>query len=197
MTTNQKQGRAPDDDQTLAQLALQRANLALGVATGVLPPPPGSPTLLGQVAEWVQQTQGSNVSVAPGSAVSYTLDQPAGVVNTIGITTAAGPGAQGTAFHLPHGAYWVDWENSNDAAWSLAIYQGGSNTVLAVNDQTIAGSSTATTWIHGRAYIVSSPGNDWIMVSPVTGTHAIPTAGTAAGEFIARITFQRLTATTP
>lgn len=147
---------------------------------------------LGQVAEYVQLTQGTNNSIAPGSAVDYLVDHPAGVVDTIGIATAAGPGAQGTAFNLPVGTYLVDWENSNDAAWSLAIYQGVSNTVLAVDTNTIAGASTATSWIHGRAYVASTPGNTWIMVSPVTGTHAIPTAGTAAGDFVARITFLRL-----
>ena len=84
------------------------------------------------MAEYVQSTQGSNASVAPGSAVSYLVDHPTGIVNTIGIITASGPGGQGTAFNLPPGTYLVDWENSSDAAWSLAIYQGASNTVMAV-----------------------------------------------------------------
>jgi hypothetical protein len=168
------------------------AELPGGGPSGAPPPPPALPANLGKVAEFVQTTQGSNVSIAPGAAVSYTLDTPAGVVNTIGITTAAGPAGQGTSFHLPPGTYLVDWENSNDAAWSLAIYQGASATVLSPIDNTIAGASTATSWIHGRAYIVSTLADPWFMVSPITGTHAIPTAGTAAGVFIARITFLQL-----
>jgi hypothetical protein len=164
-------------------------DLAADIAA--LPPPPAAG--LGQVAVFVQQTQGTNNSVAPGTAVSYLADLPAGVVNTIGITTTGGPGAVGTAFNLPPGTYLVDFENSADAAWSLAIYQGASNTVLAVDDNTIAGASTATTWIHGRAFVTSTPAAPWIMVSPVTGTAAIPTAGTAAGKFTARISFLRLT----
>ena len=30
------------------------------------------------------------------------------------------------------------------------------------------------------------------MISPVVGTHAIPTAGTATGEFIARLTILKI-----
>ena len=152
---------------------------------------PGGGAGSGAYAEFVQHIQGSNASIAPGSAVSYTGDQAA-VYDTIGITTAAGPAGQGTAFQLPAGVYFVDWENSADAAWSLAIYQGISNTVLAIDTNTIAGASTATTWIHGRSIITSAPGDDWIIVSPVVGTAGIRTARTAAGEFIARITFFKL-----
>lgn len=143
-------------------------------------------------AEYVQHTQGSNISVAPGTAIEYLTDNPTGVYDTIGIGLTTGPGAIGTAFQLPVGVYMVDYENSADAAWSLAIYQGASNTVLAVNTNTISGASTATTWIHGRAIITSTIGNDWIIISPVTGTQAIPTAGTAAGEFIARLTLLKI-----
>jgi hypothetical protein len=141
-------------------------------------------------AEFVQTTQNSNASIAPASAVSYLDDHSAGLFDTIGITFGT-PG-QGTAFNLPVGAYIVDWENSNDAAWSLAIYQGLDASSMTIINETIAGSSSATTWIHGRATIVSAVGNQWMMVSPVTGTHAIPTAGTAAGMFIARITFLKI-----
>jgi len=148
------------------------------------------PVVPTRIAEFVQKSQGTNVSIAPGSAVSYTADQGP-VVDTIGIVTAPGPGGQGTAFRLPAGTYLVDWENSNDAAWSLAIYKGPSVGGLAIDTNTIVGSTTATTWIHGRAVFVATDANPWMMISPVTGTHAIPTAGTAAGEFIARINFAR------
>lgn len=150
------------------------------------------PTGFGAYAEYVQRTQAPNNSIPPGRAISYLVDNPTGIFNTIGITTAAGPGPQGTAFNLPVGVYMIDFENSADAASSFAIYQGSSNTVLTVNNDTIAGASTATSWIHGRAIIRSTTGNTWMMVSPVTGTAAIPTAGTAAGQYIARITFLKI-----
>jgi hypothetical protein len=148
---------------------------------------------MGQIAEFVQLSQGENVSIAPGNAVSYTEDHGA-VVDTIGITTAGGPSGQGTAFTLPSGTYLVDFENSNDAAWSLAIAQGAPGGPYTTDVNTIAGSSTATTWIHGRAYVHSNGTlGSTIIVTPVVGTHAIPTAGTATGEYVARITFLRLT----
>ena len=144
-------------------------------------------------AEYVQLTQAPNNSVAPGTAVSYLVDHPLGVYNTIGITTTTGPGAIGTAFMLPVGVYMIDWENSNDASWSLAIYQGVSNTVLSINNDTIAGATTAGSWIHGRSIITSSNLNQFIMISPVVGTHSIgdPTTGSAP-QTIARITFLKL-----
>lgn len=143
-------------------------------------------------AEYVQHTQAPNNSVPPGQAIMYLTDNPSGVYNTIGITTTTGPAAIGTAFQLPVGVYMIDYENSAAAASSFAIYQGASNTVLAINTNTISGSTTATSWIHGRAIITSTTGNDWIIVSSVTGTAAIPTAGTAAGEYIARLTFLKI-----
>ena len=52
------------------------------------------------------------------NAISYLVDNPTGVYNTIGITTATGPSAQGTAFQLPLGTYIVDYENSATGASS-------------------------------------------------------------------------------
>ena len=153
--------------------------------------PPGASSVMGY-AEYVQSTQAPNNSVPPGNAISYLVDNPSGVFNTIGITTTTGPSAQGTAFNLPIGIYVVDFENSNTAAASQAIYQGTSNTLLTVNNNTIAGATTGTSWIHGRSIIQSTNGNQWIIVSPVVGTLDIPTAGTAAGEYIARITFLKI-----
>jgi hypothetical protein len=86
----------------------------------------------------------------------------------------------------------VDFENGNTAACSIAIYQGSSNVLLTINSNTITGSSTGTTWVHGRAIVRSTTTRNWIMISPVVGTLAIPTAGTAAGQYIARITFIKL-----
>ena len=141
-------------------------------------------------AEYVQKT--AQAAIAPGTAIEYLTDNPAGVFDTIGITTSTGPGAVGTAFQLPVGFYMVDFENSADAGWSLAIYQGSSSTVLTVDNNTIVGASTATTWIHGRAIVNATLANPWIMISPVSGTQSIPTAGTAAGEFIARLTILKI-----
>lgn len=150
-----------------------------------------SPASIGY-AEYVQHTQAPNNSIPPGQAIEYLTDNPLGVYNTLGIVTATGPAAIGTAFQLPVGVYMIDYENSAAAASSFAIYQGASNTVLAIDTDTISGSTTGTTWIHGRAIITSTVGNDWIMISSVVGTADIPTAGTAAGEFIARLTILKL-----
>jgi len=149
----------------------------------------GAPGVVGY-AEFVQFTQGTNNSIAPGKAVQYLVDNPTGVVNTLGIVTAAGPSGQGTAFQVPVGVYVVDFENSADAAWSLALYTGLTVGTLAIDNNTIAGASTATTWIHGRS-ILLAPVPTFFIVSPVVGTQAIPTAGTAA-QFVARLTVLKI-----
>lgn len=143
-------------------------------------------------AEYVQHSQVSNASIAVGSAIEYLTENPAGVYNTAGITTLTGPGAQGTAFLLPLGTYMIDFENSAVSASSQAIYQGATNLILAINTETIAGSTTGTTWVHGRAVIQSTVGNQWIIISPTTSTLVIPTAGDAAGQFIARLTIIKI-----
>lgn len=146
----------------------------------------------GGYAEFVQHTQSTNSSIAPGLAIEYLTDNPTGVFNTItGLTLAAAP-TQGTEFQLPIGVYMIDYENSADAAWSLAIYKGAATSgPYTIDTNTISGSSTATTWIHGRA-IVNAVAPVFMIISPVTGTQAIPTAGTAAGEFIARLTILKI-----
>jgi hypothetical protein len=87
----------------------------------------------------------------------------------------------------------VDFENSATGASSEAIWQGATNAgAFTADNNTIAGASTGTTWIHGRAVVQSTEGDTWIIISPVVGTLAIPEAGTASTFFVARITFLRL-----
>lgn len=144
----------------------------------------------GSYAEYVQHTQAPNNSVAPGSAIMFTTDS-ANVFDTIGITTGSGVGGQGTEFHVPAGIYSIDYEMSNDAAWSLAIYKGSVANTLSIDNNTISGSSTATTWIHGKAILDAST-NRYFAISPVTGTQAVPTAGTASGQYIARLNITKI-----
>jgi hypothetical protein len=138
-------------------------------------------------AEYVQTTQGTNVSVAAGAAISYLVDNPTGLVNTIGITTAVGP-TQGTAFMLPVGTFIIDWENSNAAAASTAVYQGSTNLLMSILGNSTAGSTTVTSWIHGRHTVISTVGNQWVMISPAVGTLVIPAAGNSS-LFVARVGF--------
>jgi len=181
--------------------ALGAARRALALATtnaaaiAALPPAVLAGNL-GKVAEYVQTIQGTNGSVAPGSAVDYTTAGTVPpIVNTIGITTAVGPGGVGTAFHLPPGTYLVDWENSNGATWSLAVYQAATVAALpgGIIVNSVAGATTAGSWIHGRYYLVVTAANPWIMVSPVVGTQSVgdPTTGSSP-YYITRATFLQL-----
>jgi len=162
-----------------------------GPSNGVVGPTgaPGVSSL--GYAEFVQLVQSPNNSVAVGSAVSYLVGNPSGTFNTISGLVASTYG-QGTVFTLPPGIFMVDFENSNSGAWSLGIYKSTAITgPFVVDNNTVAGSSTGTSWIHGRA-IVDSHALPYFIISPVVGTQAIPTAGTATGLYVARVTILKI-----
>ena len=77
------------------------------------------------------------------------------------------------------------------SAGSVAIYKGPAAGSLAVDNDTIAGSTTATTWIHGRSVEEVST-TLVVAISSVVGTAAVTTAGTAAGFYMVRITFLKV-----
>ncbi len=99
--------------------------------------------------------------------------------------------AGGTIFTLTTGVYMVDYEISLGSAGSIALYTGADGASLVIDTNTIAGSSTATTWIHGRS-IVDVPDTLVIALSSVTGTAAVVTAGNAAGVYMVRLTIIQL-----
>jgi len=145
-------------------------------------------------AEFLQTIQSPNNSVPP-----YTLLAPTAfsfdtqVFNTAGVvsSTIAGPG-QGTAFTLTTGIYIVDYEMSLGSAGSVGIYTGATPTTLALDPNTIAGSSTATTWIHGRA-LVNASLTPVFAISSVTGTAAVVDAGNASpNSFMIRLTILKI-----
>jgi hypothetical protein len=102
----------------------------------------------------------------------------------------AGSGAGGTAFTLGAGVYVIDYETSLEASGSIALYTGPNSGALAIDVDTIAGSSTGTTWIHGRTIEVVST-SLVIAVSSVVGTAAVSTAGSSS-SFMIRITFLKI-----
>lgn len=160
-------------------------------ATGVT----GASGLLG-AAEFIQTIQSPNNSVPPYTLVAptaFSFDTqvfnsiPADVV----ASTIAGPG-QGTAFTLSAGTYVFDYEMSLGAAGSVGIYTGATATTLALDTNTIAGSSTATTWIHGRAFVNVST-TLVAAISSVTGTAAVVDAGNASpNSFMIRLTILKI-----
>ena len=78
------------------------------------------------------------------------------------------------------------------AAGSVGIYTGPTAGSLALDTNTVAGSSTATTWIHGRAFVVVTAVPEVIAISSVVGTAAVVTAGTDAGSFMIRLTILKI-----
>lgn len=148
---------------------------------------PQGPTGVVGVAEYVRTIQSPNDSVPPGTA--FTIDTE--VVNTVPLAIVDSAGAGGTVYTLTSGIYMVDYEMSLGAAGSVGIYTGPSSGALVLDPNTISGSSTATTWIHGRSVIVV-PTTLVMAISSVVGTASVVTAGTAAGVFMIRLTIMKI-----
>ncbi len=140
-------------------------------------------------AEFIRIIQSPNNSVPPGTA--FTIDTQ--VFNNTGGAIVAAAGAGGTVYTLTAGTYVIDYEMSLGSAGSVAIYTGATAGSLAIDNNTIAGSTTATTWIHGRAIEVVPTATTLVFaISSVVGTAAVVTAGTAAGFFMIRLTILKI-----
>jgi len=141
-------------------------------------------------AEFIRTIQSPNNSVPPGTA--FTIDTQ--VANSIPLVIAASAGAGGTVFTLSGiGTYVVDYEMSLGSAGSVGIYTGPTSGSLSLDTNTVAGSTTATTWIHGRAFVVVPSSTPVVFaISSVVGTAAVVTAGTDAGSFMIRLTILKV-----
>jgi hypothetical protein len=132
------------------------------------------PTSILAYAEYIRTIQTPNNSVPPGTA--FTIDTE--VYNNIPSSIVASVGAGGTVFTLGPGTYIIDYETSLASAGSIAIYSGATSGTLSVDNNTVSGSSTATTWIHGRSVQTVST-TLVIAISSVVGTAAVATTGTS------------------
>ena len=142
---------------------------------------------IGGFAEYVRMIQSPNNSVPPGTA--FTIDTE--VINTMPLNVTAGAGAGGTVFSFTPGVYVLDYEMSLEAAGSIAIYTGPNSGSLSIDTFSIAGSTTGTTWIHGRS-VVNAINTTVAGISPVIGTAAVVTAGSAAGFYMVRLTILKI-----
>jgi hypothetical protein len=151
-------------------------------------------------AEFSQLIQPPNNSVAPystaglpASAVAFTFANTIFNSMPLTITTATMPSGQGTAFTLSApGTYILDYEMSLTSDGSIGLYTGATASSLALDSDSIAGSATGTTWIHGRAIEVVGTTPLVVAVGSVVGTAAVTTAGSAAGFYIVRLTILKV-----
>jgi hypothetical protein len=76
------------------------------------------------------------------------------------------------------------------SAGSVAIYSGADAVSLAIDTNTVSGSTTATTWIHGRS-LESVLTSLVIAISSVVGTADVTTAGNDT-SFMIRLTILKV-----
>lgn len=135
------------------------------------------------VAEFINTSGLQNLSVTFPNEF-FTIDTT--LVNTIfnlSAVTTTGVGTKGTRFTIGSpGTYVVDFGISLTSTTPIGIYTGVNPIgALTLNNNTVVGSATATTWIHGRSIIVV-PTTLTLAIGPAIadapGAAAISAAGT-------------------
>lgn len=160
-----------------------------GNAVWSAPAPAG---LQGLAAQFVQYTQSPNNSVASGLAFELLTDNPTGVYNTIpGLTTASAP-TQGTAILLPIGNYIVDYETSMSSVGPIAISLSPTNATYTVYIPSKSGSTTATTWVHGRSILSITGADKYMIVGPTDSVAAVVVTSGGAPQYIVRLTILQI-----
>jgi hypothetical protein len=131
-------------------------------------------------------TQSPNDSRAPGDP--FRIDNE--VYNDTRITAAISTfpvGAFGTIFTLPVGRYILDYETSLGSAGSIGVWiASASGGPYTLNMDSIAGSSTATTWIYGKV-LLNIVSQVYVFIGAAFATVAVVTAGDFAGIYMVRL----------
>ena len=148
--------------------------------------PTGSAGSVG-AAQFIRITQAPNDSRAPGTA--FLIDTE--VFNNVPTNIVMSAGAGGSVFDLTAGVYVLDYEMSLTDAASVSIYKGPTSATLAADVDTVSGSTTATTWIHGRS-LVEVTTTLVVAISAYNDTVAVTTAGDAAGIYMVRLTILKI-----
>jgi hypothetical protein len=137
-------------------------------------------------AQYVRQTQQPD-PIAPGTAFTIDTEVYNGVPGSIVLAAGAG----GSVWTLGPGVYMLDYEMSLEAAGSVAVYVGSDADSLAIDTDSIAGSTMPSTWIHGRS-IVTVGNILTVTTSPVVGTAAVTIAERAIGFYTIRLTILKI-----
>ncbi len=156
-----------------------------GAAGGV------SPNQQVPAAGYAEFVNTANVNSAVGSGVPFTI--PLAAVVSSGNIVTTQTAVNGTVFTLASGTYAIDYECSLAAAGSIGIVQGATFNALSLNNNTVAGSTAVTTWIHGRCLLsVVSGVNNVIALAPALGPATVVSAGNMGSLYIVRVTFNKL-----
>jgi hypothetical protein len=142
---------------------------------------PNCPIILLGVAEYIQTSEQTRTA---GDPFSFDTE----VLNTTNGAVSPSVFSSGTIFNLSPGVYIIDYEMSFTDAGDVAIYNGTvtRNSLLyrpapliLVDLNTVAGSSTPYTWIHGRTIemvdiegfgIAIAPYNTDVTLAPINNS---------------------------
>ena len=165
-----------------------------------------------RAAEYTTVTLTVPTPVAPSNLTGYTastpvVNQSGSGVTLIGTGNPVGAGGSGysgmtygTVWSLDPGTYTVDYETSLSGAADLVLYTGtafgpafAAGGVMTADTNSLAGSTTGTTWIHGRHTLVVpiSLGVFYVMLGGTTGTPTPATAGSNV-NYVVRVNFLKI-----
>jgi hypothetical protein len=140
-------------------------------------------------AEYMHNAADSlNTGITPGNP--FTIDVPIFVndKSVVHIISTLG----GTVFNLKKtGIYLFDYETSLEDPGAIGLYIGTALDNMTLDQFTVAGSTTALTWIHGRALVQVTDHAKVVAVSPVSGPATVCDAG-GTGLRMIRVTIYRI-----
>ena len=121
------------------------------------------------------------------------LTVPNLVLNTapsvITVQTASG----GTVWGLTAaGTYAITYEMSNTGSTSCAVYTGAAAGTLAIDNNSIGGSATSTSWWSCRHALTVGGSTVFFGISSVVGNIDVPVSGSAAGFYMVRVSIQKV-----
>jgi hypothetical protein len=130
----------------------------------------------------------TNISFVNGKFLTISTK----VMSTIDSDISVNTNSNGTFFTLvTPGVYIIDYETSLQNGGAIALYSGSQTNNLQIINDSISGSSTAQTWIHGR-YAINTSNQTIIALSSVNSPISITTAGNVINIFMVRISIMKI-----
>jgi len=151
------------------------------------------------ISEFVSRLQTDNTTVAPVTTsqtfftfANTVVSDPSSIIAVI--TPVSGIGR---IYELHAGTYVLDYEIALLGNAAIGVAKGMIATSLSLDYDTIAGSGTSRTWIHGRAYVDASV-TPFVAIASVSSSPTVDQTGPALAAdgttpiYMARLTILKL-----
>jgi len=131
-------------------------------------------------------------SLAIASTQAFIVSTQVANGSTTGVVMQSGLVNSGTVWLLASGVYNIDYETSFTASASMAVWYGLTTSTMAMDTNTITGSTVAATWLHGRTCVILSVPT-YVQIGQGNAVNvATVIADGPSGPLLIRVTFTKL-----